>query len=205
MDLTDVRFDNNGLVPVIAQDAVTAEVLMLAYANSEALKLTEERGELVLYSRSRQEIWHKGATSGNTMKVRALKLDCDGDAVLALVEPAGPACHTGNRTCFYRSLLGELGGDPTFIGRLWKFLQQRATDSPEESYTARLLARGKERVAQKIGEEGVETALAVATAHRDHVRYEAADLIYHLLVGLIASDITLEEIRGELASRHKPQ
>lgn len=205
MELADVRFDDRGLVPVIAQDALTAEVLMLAYANAEALQLTQERGELVLYSRSRREIWHKGATSGNTMKIRALRLDCDGDAVLALVEPAGPACHTGNRTCFYRKLLGELEGDPTFIGRLWKYLQKRAGDSPEESYTARLLARGKERVAQKIGEEGVETALAVATADRDQARYEAADLIYHLLVGLLVTDISLEEICGELASRHKPQ
>jgi phosphoribosyl-ATP pyrophosphohydrolase/phosphoribosyl-AMP cyclohydrolase len=205
LDLSSVKFDDRGLVPVIAQDAVTGEVLMLAYAIRNALKLAEERGELVLFSRSRQEIWHKGATSGNTMKVLALRLDCDGDTVLAMVEPAGPACHTGNRSCFYRNLLGELQGDPSFIGRLWKYLQKRRHDAPEESYTANLLARGRERVAQKIGEEGVETALAVATGNRAQTRYETADLVYHLLVGLLAADFPLNEIREELASRHKPE
>lgn len=205
MDLSAIKFDDRGLVPVIAQDAITGEVLMLAFANREALELTEERGELVLFSRSRQEIWHKGATSGNTMKVSALRLDCDGDTVLALVEPTGPACHTGNRTCFYRDLLGEMQGDPTFIGRLWKYLQERRNDDPDESYTARLLARGRERVAQKIGEEGVETALAIATGNRAETRYEAADLVYHLLVGLLAADIPLNEILEELGSRHSPK
>ncbi len=205
MDFTKVRFDNNGLVPIIAQDCITGEVLMLAYTNAEALRLTEERGELVLYSRSRQQIWHKGATSGNVMKVRAIRMDCDGDTLLAMVEPAGPACHTGNRSCFYQPLSGELEGDPTFIGRLWKYLKRRGSDSPEESYTASLLAKGKERVAQKIGEEGVETALALATGDRDQARYEAADLVYHLLVGLLAADISLEEIQAELSSRHQPQ
>lgn len=205
MDLSAVKFDDSNLVPVIAQDSVTGEVLMLAYANREALELTEQRGELVLFSRSRQQLWHKGATSGNTMKVSALRLDCDGDTILAMVEPAGPACHTGNRSCFYRDLLGELRGDPTFIGRLWKYLGKRRYDDPKESYTADLLARGRERVAQKIGEEGVETALAVATGDRGQTRYEAADLVYHLLVGLLAADIPLSEILEELASRHKPE
>ena len=199
-----VKFDEKGLVPVIVQDRVTAEVLMLAYANAESLKLTEETGELVFWSRSRQELWHKGETSGNTMKVAELRLDCDGDAIVALVEPAGPACHTGERTCFYRSIAGEENAtEQTFLGRLFRYLNKRKNDSPEESYTARLLASGASRVAQKVGEEGVETALACATGDKPGFRYEAADLLYHLLVACICAEVPFSEVLRELASRHK--
>lgn len=202
----NVKFDEKGLVTVVVQDTNTGEVLMTAWANEEALRLTAERGELVLWSRSRREIWHKGLTSGNRMKVLEIRADCDGDTLLALVEPAGPACHTGERTCFFTSVFqsSETTSDAgTFLGRLARYLKKRAKDSPEESYTARLLARGASRVAQKVGEEGVETALALATGDRENFRYEAADLLYHLQVACIAAEVPFEEVLRELMSRHK--
>lgn len=204
IDMRLVKFDENGLVPVIVQDSTTAEVLMTAWANEEALKLTADSGELTLWSRSRKELWKKGETSGNVMRVIELRIDCDGDTLLAIVDPAGPACHTGKRTCFYRSLWGkENSTEATFLGRLWGYLNIRKSEDPKESYTARLLAKGPSRVAQKVGEEGVETAIAAATGDRESFRYEAADLIYHLLVACISSGITFNEVLEELMSRHK--
>ena len=204
IDMRLVKFDENGLVPVIVQDSTTAEVLMTAWANEEALKLTADSGELTLWSRSRKELWKKGETSGNVMRVIELRIDCDGDTLLAIVDPAGPACHTGKRTCFYRSLWGkENSTEATFLGRLWGYLNIRKSEDPEESYTARLLAKGPSRVAQKVGEEGVETAIAAATGDRESFRYVAADLIYHLLVACISSGITFNEVLEELMSRHK--
>ena len=204
IDMRLVKFDENGLVPVIVQDSTTAEVLMTAWANEEALKLTADSGELTLWSRSRKELWKKGETSGNVMRVIELRIDCDGDTLYAIVDPAGPACHTGKRTCFYRSLWGkENSTEATFLGRLWGYLNIRKSEDPEESYTARLLAKGPSRVAQKVGEEGVETAIAAATGDRESFRYEAADLIYHLLVACISSGITFNEVLEELMSRHK--
>lgn len=204
LDLKDVKFDSQGLVPVVAQDLTSGEVLMLAYGNAESLAETERTGELVLYSRSRKEIWHKGETSGNRLKVAELRLDCDGDAILAIVEPLGPACHTGNWSCFYRNILGEPAGDGTFPGRLWRYLLKRKGASPEESYTARLISRGPSRAGQKVGEEGVEVAIAAATKDREALVREAADLIYHLLVALISLDVPLNELWRELRSRHRP-
>ena len=204
IDMSLIKFDEKGLVPVIVQDSTTAEVLMTAWANEEALKLTADSGELTLWSRSRKELWKKGETSGNVMQVIELRIDCDGDTLLAIVDPAGPACHTGKRTCFYRSLWGkENSTEATFLGRLWQYLNKRRSESPEESYTARLLAKGPSRVAQKVGEEGVETAIAAATGDRDGFRYEAADLLYHLLVACISSGVSFKEVLDELMSRHK--
>ena len=204
IDMSLIKFDEKGLVPVVVQDSTTAEVLMTAWANKEALKLTADSGELTLWSRSRKELWKKGETSGNVMKVVELRIDCDGDTLLAIVDPAGPACHTGKRTCFYRSLWGkENSTEATFLGRLWQYLNKRRSESPEESYTARLLAKGPSRVAQKVGEEGVETAIAAATGDRDGFRYEAADLLYHLLVACISSGVSFKEVLDELMSRHK--
>ncbi len=204
IDMSLIKFDEKGLVPVIVQDSTTAEVLMTAWANEEALKLTADSGELTLWSRSRKELWKKGETSGNVMKVIELRIDCDGDTLLAIVDPAGPACHTGKRTCFYRSLWGkENSTEATFLGRLWQYLNKRRSESPEESYTARLLAKGPSRVAQKVGEEGVETAIAAATGDREGFRYEAADLLYHLLVACISTGVSFKEVLDELMSRHK--
>ncbi|MDR3321257.1 MAG: bifunctional phosphoribosyl-AMP cyclohydrolase/phosphoribosyl-ATP diphosphatase HisIE [Synergistaceae bacterium] len=204
-EIKKIKFDADGLVPVVVQDSDTGEVLMVAWANEEALRLTAERGEMVFWSRSRGEIWHKGLTSGNRLKVREMRSDCDSDALLALVVPSGPACHTGERSCFFRRVL-EVGDSDagTFLGRLYRYLEARAKDSPEASYTARLLERGRSRVAQKVGEEGVETALALATGDAENFRYEAADLLYHLQVACLAAGVPFADVLRELKSRHKP-
>jgi phosphoribosyl-ATP pyrophosphohydrolase/phosphoribosyl-AMP cyclohydrolase len=201
--LDQVRFDSAGLVPVVVQDRQSGEVLMVAWTNREALEETERSGELTFFSRSRNRLWKKGETSGNTMRVVEMRIDCDGDTLLALVDPAGPACHTGQRTCFYRSLWGEGGTDCSFWGRLWRCLLERRYAPAEESYTARLLQEGSSRIAQKVGEEGVETALAIALKDREGTRYEAADLLYHLLVALIFLDLKPTDILGELSRRHR--
>ena len=181
----------DGLLPVVAQHVRTGEVLMLAYANRDALTRTLDTGELVLWSRSRAELWHKGATSGNTQRVVALFADCDADAVLALVEPAGPACHTGDWTCF--------GGLPT-LPALAEVLDARVEHMPEGSYTTRLLADLNLRT-KKLGEEAVE--LATACALNDHVRAaeEAGDLVYHALVACRALGIGAAEVLGVLEGR----
>ncbi len=191
-DLDALAFEKaGGLVPVVAQHVRTGEVLMLAYANREALEKTLESGQLVLWSRSRAELWRKGATSGNTQRVVALFADCDADAVLALVEPAGPACHTGEWTCF--------GGLPT-IPALAEVLDDRVENMPEGSYTTRLLSDLNLRT-KKLGEEAVE--LATACASNDPVRAaeEAGDLIYHALVACRALGISAAEVMGVLEAR----
>ncbi len=204
IDLSKIKFDDKGLVPVIVQDALSGEVLMLAYANAESLKQTEETGDLVFWSRSRQELWHKGATSGSFMRVAELRLDCDGDTILAIVNPEGPACHTGADTCFFTSLAGrENSTAMTFLGRLARYLAKRRYDSPDESYTAKLLSKGSKRVGQKVGEEGLETALACAVKDRENFRYEAADLLYHLLVACMDVEVPFIDVLKELASRYK--
>jgi phosphoribosyl-ATP pyrophosphohydrolase/phosphoribosyl-AMP cyclohydrolase len=175
-------YDQNGLVAVIAQDAASGEVLMFAYANAEAVALTKSTGELHLWSRSRQELWHKGATSGNTMKVRDLRIDCDGDALLALVEPAGAACHTGERTCFYRAIDGA---EPSLVPHeavpeLQRVFAERAVSAPEGSWTAKLLA-DPTLAGEKVEEEAEEVVRAAREETDDRVDNEAADLIYHLL------------------------
>ncbi len=200
--LDSVRFDEQGLIPVIVQDVLSGEVLMMAWANRESLELTASTEDMTFWSRSRKELWRKGATSGNTMKVLELRADCDGDALLAIVEPSGPACHTGERSCFFNVLTDRCEGKGTFPGVLWRYLEQRRHDDPEESYTARLLARGARRVAQKVGEEGVETALAVAAGDKKEAVCEAADLLYHLQVALLASGLSPRDIYAELERRH---
>lgn len=206
-EMKQIKFDQDGLVTVVVQDSSTAEVLMVAWANEEALRLTVESGELVLWSRSRKEIWHKGLTSGNRMTVLEIRMDCDGDTLLAIVEPMGPACHTGEQTCFFRKLMKQdrASDAGTFLGKLYRYLEKRAGDSPEESYTARLMGRGSARVAQKVGEEGVETALALALDDRENFRYEAADLLYHLQVACLAAKVPFEDVVYELKSRHKAE
>ena len=206
IDLERIQFDERGLVPVVAQDCDTAEVLMVAWANREALERTVETGELVLWSRSRGELWHKGLTSGNRMTVREIRVDCDGDTLLALVKPQGPACHTGERSCFHTALIKDADDVDagSFPGRLFRYLEERAQQTPESSYTACLLASGSARVAQKVGEEGVETAIALATGDACSFRYEAADLVYHLQVACISAGVPFAEIVRELMSRHKP-
>lgn len=204
--LEELKFDDRGLLPVIVQDVTTGAVLMLAWANRAAVERTLATGQVWLWSRSRQSLWRKGETSGNTLTMVEVLPDCDGDTLLVRALPAGPACHRGTRTCF------EPNPARLELGWLAEILRSRAGAAPETSYTARLLAEGVERVAQKVGEEGVETALAAVSldargeegheARRAALVGEAADLVYHLLVLLQASGIEPEEIGRELARRH---
>ncbi len=183
---SELTFDERGLIPVVAQDQGTGEVLTLAYANEESLRLTVETGELHFYSRSREEIWRKGETSGNVLKLRELRYDCDGDAIVALVEPTGPACHTGERSCFYRALDGEPAPVPhEALAALERTLLSRAAERPEGSYTVELLDDPK-LIGEKVEEEAEEVVRAVREESDERVAEEAADLLYHLAV-LIAS------------------
>ncbi len=200
LDLAALRFDDHGLLPVVAQDASTGAVLMLAWATREAVERTLGTGEAHFWSRSRQALWRKGETSGNTLRVVAAVPDCDGDALLLAVEPAGPACHRGTTTCFEPNPLSTR----LDLGWLWQVLEQRKTTAPEASYTARLLAAGTQRIAQKVGEEAVEMALAAVAGEASHEALigEAADLLYHLLVLLLDRGVDPGEIAAELRRRH---
>jgi phosphoribosyl-ATP pyrophosphohydrolase/phosphoribosyl-AMP cyclohydrolase len=196
MNLDDLQFDARGLLPVVVQDVGSGALLMLAFANREAVERTLATGEAHFWSRSRQALWRKGETSGNTLQVVDVLPDCDGDALLLRALPAGPSCHRGTRTCF------EPNPARLELGWLAAVLAERRSADPETSYTARLLAAGIERIAQKVGEEGVETAIAAVAGRRDSVIGEAADLLYHLLVLLEASGVGPEEVSDELLRRH---
>ena len=195
----EIAYDERGLVPVVVQDWNTGEVLTLAYANELAVQRTRETGELHLWSRSRDELWHKGATSGNTQAVRALRIDCDGDALLALVELAGPACHTGERTCFHTGELEPPAPHEALPG-LERTLRARAAERPEGSYTVELLD-DPPRIGEKVMEEAEEVARAAREETDDRVDNEAADVLYHLTVLLHSRDRTLADAEGVLDER----
>jgi phosphoribosyl-ATP pyrophosphohydrolase/phosphoribosyl-AMP cyclohydrolase len=192
--LEAVHFGDNGLVPVVAQSALAGEVLMVAYADREALTRTRETGEAHYHSRSRGTLWRKGETSGHKQVIEDVRVDCDGDAVLYVVRQQGPACHTGAPTCF-----GEPAGG--VLARLASTVADRARTRPEGSYTARLLAEGVGKVAQKVGEEAVETVVAATSEDGTRLANEAADLLYHLLVLLEAKQLPLDRVLEELARR----
>ena len=194
-------YDERGLVPCVVQDWRTGEVLTLAYVNAEALARTRETGELHLWSRSRDELWHKGATSGNTQAVKALRLDCDGDALLALVEPAGPACHTGARTCFHNGQL-EPQAPHEALPALERTLADRARDRPAGSYTAKLLA-DPQLIAEKVLEEADEVARAAAQEGDERVDEEAADVLYHLAVLLRSRGRSFADAAEVLSARRR--
>lgn len=191
--MADLKFDSDGLIACIVQDADTGAVLTLAYMNEESLKKTQETGETWFFSRSRNELWHKGETSGNIQKVRELRYDCDGDAILALVEPTGPACHTGETTCFYRGI----DGDPVrqrfeAPGELQATLSARALQMPEGSYTTKLLS-DPPFIAEKVLEEAEEVTRAAREETDDRVANEAADVLYHLSVLMTQRGLTLQD------------
>jgi phosphoribosyl-ATP pyrophosphohydrolase/phosphoribosyl-AMP cyclohydrolase len=202
LDPHDVDFDERGLVPCVIQDWRSGEVLTLAYMNGEALKRTRETGELHLYSRSRQELWHKGATSGNTQAVRALRLDCDGDAILALVEPAGPACHTGARTCFHRGDL-EPPAPHEALPALERTIAQRAAERPEGSYVVTLLD-DQQLAGAKVEEEAEEVARAAREESDERVDNEAADVLFHLTTLLHTRERSLADAQEVLNGRRTP-
>jgi phosphoribosyl-ATP pyrophosphohydrolase/phosphoribosyl-AMP cyclohydrolase len=191
----------DGLVPAIVQDADSGAVLMLGYMNREALEHTLARRRAVFFSRSKQRLWEKGETTGHTLDLVDVALDCDADTLLVTVRPRGPACHNGTRTCFGdepRSVASSIG----FLARLEAVIAQRAAEKPEASYTARLLDKGIARVAQKVGEEGVEVALAGVNESTQKVIDESADLLFHLLVLLRARGLTLAQVVQALEARH---
>ena len=192
--LDAVHFGDDGLVPVVAQSALSGEVLMVAYADREALERTHATGAAHYHSRSRANLWKKGETSGHEQAVREVRVDCDGDAVLYSVRQTGPACHTGASTCF-----GEGAG--TVLGRLIRTIGDRARTRPEGSYTASLLAEGVGRAAQKVGEEAVETVVAATAEDEGRLAAEAADLLFHLLVLLEARRVPFERVLEELERR----
>ena len=192
---------DGGLVPAIVQDVDSGAVLMLGYMNRESLAATLARGRVVFYSRSRQRLWEKGETSGHFLQVESIRLDCDADTLLVVARPAGPTCHTGTRTCF--------GDEPAsrtetlgFLARLEDVIAARIHDAPEGSYTARLYAKGVRRVAQKVGEEGLEVALAGAGEPDAQLVSESADLVFHLLLLLRSRSIPLAAVVNELRQRH---
>jgi phosphoribosyl-ATP pyrophosphohydrolase/phosphoribosyl-AMP cyclohydrolase len=201
MDDSQIVFDERGLVPCVVQDWRSGEVLTLAYMNADSLHLTRETGEVHFFSRSRQELWHKGATSGNTLALRALRYDCDGDALLALVEPAGPACHTGERTCFHRGEL-EPPADHEVLPMLERTIAARATTRPDGSYTAALLA-DPDQIGAKVQEEAEEVARAAREESDQRVSEEAADVLYHLAVLLRGRGLSLADAERALDGRRQ--
>jgi len=198
MNIDDLKFDERGLIPAIVQDSQTREVLTLAYMNEESLARTIETGQTWFWSRSRNELWHKGETSGNTQSVVALHSDCDKDAIVVLVKPSGPACHTGARSCFDVTLAEDLG---FLLNSLYQLIESRERERPEGSYTTYLFKSGLDKILKKVGEESAETIIAAKNDDRSRLTAEIADLVYHLLVLLVARHVSLDEIRAELASR----
>ncbi len=209
MAQVEIKLDGKGLVPAIAQDAETGQVLMHAYMSPESLRRTLESGQAWFYSRSRQELWHKGATSGNYLNVKEIWIDCDGDTVLLKVDPTGPACHTGRTSCFFTRLEGEPSsyqhaeGGAGVLDELHAVIRERQQTMPEGSYTARLINEGVPRVAQKVVEEAGETAIAATQGERERLTREVADLLYHTLVLLAASEVSPEAVWRELRSRRR--
>lgn len=224
----NVKWDAQGLAPAIVQDAESKEVLTLAYMNEESLRRSIESGETWFWSRSRQEFWHKGATSGNVQRIVSLSYDCDGDALLVGVRPAGPACHTGRVSCFFNkaaleaqapvgSASAEAGADSgralgqeadaggrfDVLGELERVIAERFVERPEGAYTTYLFTKGIDKILKKVGEEAAESIIAAKNGDNDELRLEVSDLIYHLLVLLEERKLPLDEIMRELAGRHE--
>ena len=201
INFDEIKFDERGLVPAIVQNAETREVLMLAYMNEESLARTIDTKQTWFWSRSRQELWHKGATSGNTQEVVNLALDCDGDAIVVLVKPAGPACHTGSVSCFD---IDRAANDPgSVLSRLYQLVQDRERERTPGSYTTYLFEEGLDKILKKLGEETAETIIAAKNDDKSRLVAEVSDLIFHLLVLLVARGVSLEEIGNELRQRRQ--
>lgn len=207
--LDTLRFDASGLLPVVAQDARTGDVLMLAWASREALERTAATGDAYYWSRSRQALWRKGDTSGHSQRIVELRVDCDGDTVLYRVDQQGPACHTGTPTCFARHVTdaGTIapGDDPGghLLTRLARIIADRQRELPAGSYTTSLFERGLPKISQKVGEEAVETIVAAHAESDERLASEAADLLYHLLVLLQVREVPFDAVLAELAKRER--
>ncbi len=209
--LKDLKFDEKGLIPAIAQDAFSGEILMCAYMNEESLKLTMESGKATYFSRSRNELWEKGATSGHVQWVKDILVDCDGDALVLKVDQEGAACHTEHPSCFFRKVVdGKLVEIPTGLGRdpkilfdVYNIIVDRVKNPKEGSYTNYLFEKGIDKMLKKVGEESAEVIIASKNYVKSEVQYETADLLYHLSVVLVEQGLTWNDIFGELSSRYK--
>jgi phosphoribosyl-ATP pyrophosphohydrolase/phosphoribosyl-AMP cyclohydrolase len=219
----EFKFNQLGLMPAVVQDYQTKDVLMVAYVNEESLNLSLEKGETVFYSRSRQELWHKGETSGNTQEIKEIYYDCDQDTILFMVDPAGPACHTGKNSCFYRKIAEETEAKAAkmmemqqeaqkieaefeaekVVDSLYQLILSRKEEMPEGSYTTYLFEEGIDKILKKVGEESAEVIIASKNDPDQELVYETADLVYHMLVLLAARGIEPDQIREELKKRHK--
>jgi len=202
----NLKFDENGLIPVITQSYYTGKILMQAYANKEALEETLKSGYATYYSRSRKSLWKKGETSGNLQKVIKIKIDCDEDSVLYLVEEKGPACHTGKESCFFRDIDFKEDEKPDgfeIFFKLYEKIKDRKNNLPENSYVSSLFKKGSDKIFQKVGEEAVETVIALKNGKKEEIIYEVSDLIFHLLVAMVDKDVSLKEIEEELLRRYK--
>ncbi len=203
----DIKFDDKGLVPVVAQDWRTGEIRMLAYANKEAIEKTVETGYAHYFSRSRNKIWKKGETSGELQKVKEIRIDCDGDALVYMVEQEkNKACHTGERNCFFRKLKeGKVENVLPFetLQRLEEIIRERIEKLPENSYTAKLVKEGKDRILQKFGEEAIESLIALKNGNKEEIKEEVADMLYFLVLALSVNKTSVTEIMEELSDRIK--
>ena len=204
-----IKLNEQGLVPAIAQDINTGQVLMLGYMNPGSMKRTVEGVQVWFYSRSREDLWHKGEVSGNYLNLREAWLDCDGDTILLKVDPDGPTCHTGEVSCFFNKLEGlpeeyeDTDAGPGILSELYALVQDRQQEMPEGSYTVKLLQEGVGRIAQKVVEEAGETAIAAAQGDTEHLPEEVADLLYHTMVLMAASGVKPEQVWSELRNRRK--
>ena len=203
----DIKFDEKGLVPVVAQDWRTGEIRMLAYANKEAIEKTVETGYAHYFSRSRNKIWKKGETSGELQRVKEIRIDCDGDALIYMVEQEkNKACHTGERNCFFRRLNEEKVDNVLpfeTLQRLEEIIRERIEKLPENSYTAKLVKEGKDRILQKFGEEAIESLIALKNGNKEEIKEEVADMLYFLVLALSVNKTSVTEIMEELSDRIK--
>lgn len=202
MNLDDLTFDAAGLIPAVVQDFFTRDVLTVAYMNRESLAITLAEGRTCFWSRSRQELWRKGETSGNVQYVVSVRADCDGDALVVEVVKDGPACHLGTDSCFTKQLFKDESVQRFTLDALYALLCERNERRPEGSYTTYLFAEGTEKILKKVGEEATEVIIAAMKGDEGETVYEIADLCYHVLVLMAASGIDLDEVRAELADRH---
>ncbi|QHE63136.1 bifunctional phosphoribosyl-AMP cyclohydrolase/phosphoribosyl-ATP diphosphatase HisIE [Rossellomorea vietnamensis] len=201
--ITSVKYDDKGLVPAIVQDAATKDVLTLAYMNETSLRKTVETGETWFYSRSRQELWHKGETSGNTQMVENIMWDCDQDALLVLVSKKGPACHKGEDSCFHETVFGEeKSSKENILLTLEKLIENREIERPEGAYTTYLFEEGVDKILKKVGEEASEVIIAAKNRDSEELKWEVADLFYHVLVLLREQKLPLETVLDVLVERH---
>jgi len=202
--INEIKFDSQGLVPVIVQDDTTGKVLMLAYMNKESLEKTIETKETWFFSRSRRELWHKGATSGNKQTVTNIQLDCDGDTLLINVIPKGPACHTGEKSCFYRGVSGDFDqlSKREVVHSIINIIEERRNNPEEGSYTTYLFNEGIDKVLKKVGEEAAEVIIGAKNNDKNEIKWEVSDLIYHTLVLLNMTGVSISDIKDELFKRH---